>query len=263
MPTKTFQIELVKGHSIIKDGENSILIDTGSPVSIHSDSKLIFMNYKFDVKESFSGISIDDLNDFLGTKISTLLGMDILKYYRIIFDYPNNRMTFSTKNLNIEGEKIPLKLVSLIPVIEAEVNGLATPCFFDTGASLSYFSKSLTKDMKVTGEENDFYPGFGRFSTSTFQVNVEVGTKKLTVNCGNLPLALESKLLRLVNGNNGILGYDLLMNFKIYMDGLKEEFLIAESLPNDNGFQDDMSEDMPDFMKSENIWKELRRKKEN
>jgi hypothetical protein len=39
---KRFQIRLFKGHPIINDGENIILIDTGAPSTIHTLASLNF-----------------------------------------------------------------------------------------------------------------------------------------------------------------------------------------------------------------------------
>ncbi len=42
---KQFKIELFKGHPIITDGENRILIDTGAPTTIHSTGNLKFQPF--------------------------------------------------------------------------------------------------------------------------------------------------------------------------------------------------------------------------
>jgi hypothetical protein len=256
MPTKTFQLNIIDGHAIIEENKNIILVDTGSPVTIHTQNIFNFMNYDFAVKESYAGITIPDLCGLLGTRITTLLGMDRLLYYKVIFDYPNNRITFcNDNNLKFEGERVTLTNVHKIPVIDVKFNQRTVPCFFDSGAKLSYLKAGETRNLPNLGEINDFYPGIGSFVSATYEIETQIGSKKFPVLYGNLPENVENQLLRLVDGNNGILGFDFLKTYKIYMDGLMNDFKISDSSPNDVQIPDSFENKMPDFMKFENIKK--------
>jgi len=256
MPTKTFQLNLVDGHALIEDEDNIILIDTGSPVTIHQQKTLKFMNHDFTVNEAPPGASIPQLCEYIGTTITTLMGMDKLSYYKIIFDYPNKRITFSNKtDLVFEGESIALTSNMTIPVIDVTLNEHSIPCFFDTGAKLSYLHSSETQNLRNLGELSDFHPGIGRFQSPTFEVETQVGTKVFPVIYGNLPNAFENMLLKIVAGNNGIIGYDFLKKYKIYMDAFAKVFKIAESSPGEKQIPDELENEMPDFMKWDNIMK--------
>ena len=86
---RTFDINLVDGHLLISDNGNTILVDTGSPVTVHQGNILSFLGRDFAVYTSIMGDGIDKLSKLAGFEFNTLLGMDILSQYRLVFDYAN------------------------------------------------------------------------------------------------------------------------------------------------------------------------------
>ena len=229
MPTKKFQIYLVDGHAIIEENENIILIDTGSPSTIHSQHTLNFMGSAYPVSQNYGSVTIPVLCDLVGTRITTLIGMDILRKYSIIFDYPNKHITFSNdNNIEFQAENLPLRIMHGVPVINATINQSTIPCFFDSGAKLSYLKAVETHNLNRLIETEDFYPGVGRFNTATFEIETRVGNRTFPVIYGNLPRNVENQLLTLVDGNNGILGYDFLSKFKIYLNASLNDLRITD-----------------------------------
>ena len=83
---RTYNINLVDGHLLISDNGNTILVDTGSPITVHSKTNLSFMDRDFKVHTSIMGNGISDLSSLVGISFTTLLGMDILSQYRVVFD---------------------------------------------------------------------------------------------------------------------------------------------------------------------------------
>jgi hypothetical protein len=168
MQTRTFQLTLFDGHPIIEYNGNIILIDTGSPATIHTQPTLNFMGSVFPVQRAYGPLTIPGLIELLGTNVTTLLGMDKLALYKIIFDYPNNTITFSNENdLAFDGERVVFTTVLNIPVINAIINQRTIPCFLDSGAKLSYLKAGETRNFQNLGDTEDFYPGYGRFQTPT------------------------------------------------------------------------------------------------
>ncbi|MCX8473695.1 MAG: hypothetical protein ORN85_08605, partial [Sediminibacterium sp.] len=100
---KQFQIQLYKGHPIINDGENRILIDTGAPSTIHTSDNLNFSSDNFGCSTNYMGLTVSKISDMLGTEITTLLGADILSDYKILLDYQNQVIEFSKKEIDIDG----------------------------------------------------------------------------------------------------------------------------------------------------------------
>lgn len=139
---KQFQIQLYKGHPIINDGENRILIDTGAPSTIHSSDSLNFCSDSFGCSTNYMGLTVSKISDMLGTDITTLLGADILSDYRILLDYQNQVIEFSKQEIDIDGTQVDISNFMGIPIIKMTVDNQELKFFLDTGAKLSYLSDS-------------------------------------------------------------------------------------------------------------------------
>lgn len=211
-----YPIELVDGHAILISGTDRILVDTGSPISIHACPTLRFMERDFPCATQYVGVSIGSLSELLGSPITTLLGMDILSQFIIMFDYRNHRIGFSPTDIPSKGIEIPIRQHRGIPIVEAEVLGSKQQFFLDSGAKLSYLAASVTEGLPSQETKSDFYPGYGSFETPIFTLEVHVAGATLPINFGNLP----TQLLGLLNQGNvkGIIGFDLFNRFQILLN---------------------------------------------
>jgi hypothetical protein len=115
---KQFQIILFKGHPIIKDGENIILIDTGAPSTINASNNLTFFGENYNCSTNYMGLTVSKLSDLIGTEITTLLGGDILSEYQIMFDYKNEVVEFNKQEIAFDGSETAISNFMGIPVIE-------------------------------------------------------------------------------------------------------------------------------------------------
>ena len=219
---KQFQIILIKRHPIIKDGENIILIDTGAPSTINASESLTFCSENYNCSTDYMGLTVSKLSDLLGTEITTLLGADILSEYNILFDYKNEIIEFNKHEIIFDGAETAISNFMGIPVIELSVDSQKLKFFLDTGAKLSYLSKSITTNYDSVGTDEDFYPGVGKFETDCFEISTSFGTKNFIVKYGNLPPLLQMTLM--FGGTDGIIGFDFFNNFKVVLD-LKNNLL--------------------------------------
>ena len=103
-----------------------------------------------------------------------------------------------------------------IPVIEISIEGNEHQVFFDTGAQLSYADPSLMIGMESVGEMDDFYPGFGNFTTSVYKLETILSGKSLSCSYGILPELLRSTLM--MAGTSGILGNEILQQFRCILN---------------------------------------------
>lgn len=213
---KQFQIILFKGHPIIKDGENIILIDTGAPLTINASNSLTFCSENYNCSTNYMGLTVSKLSDLLGMEITTLLGADILSKYEILFDYKNEVVEFNKQEITFNGSEIAISNFMGIPVIELSIDSQKLKFFLDTGAKLSYLSKSITSNYKSVGTVEDFYPGVGKFETECFEISTSFGTKNFIVKYGILPPLLQMTLM--LGGTDGIIGFDFFNNFKVVLD---------------------------------------------
>lgn len=212
----SFEITIFKGHPIINDGENIILIDTGAPSTIHASDSLIFCSESFGCSINYMGLTVSKISEMLGTEITTLLGADILSNYKIIFDYKNKVVGFDKQEISFEGIETPISSFMGIPIIELSIEGQRLKFFLDTGAKLSYLSNRITNNYDSTGTDEDFYPGVGNFETKCFEISTSLGDRNFIVKYGNLPQLLQMTLT--LGGTDGIIGYDFFNNFKIVLD---------------------------------------------
>uniref|UniRef100_UPI0040476232 hypothetical protein n=1 Tax=Algoriphagus sp. TaxID=1872435 RepID=UPI0040476232 len=211
-----YPIELVDGHAILISGTDRILVDTGSPISIHASPILRLMERDFSCATQYAGVSSGSLTELLGSPITTLLGMDILSKFIVMFDYPNHRIGFSTTDSPSKGIEIPIRQHRGIPIVEAEVLGSKHQFFLDSGAKLSYLVASITEGLPSQETKSDFYPGYGSFETPIFTLETQIAGATLSINFGNLP----TQLLGLLNQGNvkGIIGFDLFNHFQILLN---------------------------------------------
>ncbi|HRS58353.1 MAG TPA: hypothetical protein P5050_03945 [Bacteroidia bacterium] len=213
---KQFQIQLFKGHPIINDGANIILIDTGAPSTIHSSDSLNFCSESFGCSKNYMGLTVSKISAMLGTEITTLLGTDILSNFKILLDYQNQVIEFSKQEIDIDGTQVDISNFMGIPIIKMTVDNQELKFFLDTGAKLSYLSDSFTSNYENVGTDEDFYPGVGKFQTESFEIPTIFGDKEFVVKYGNLPTLLQMTLM--LGGTDGIIGFDFFNNFKVVLD---------------------------------------------
>lgn len=215
----SFPIELFDGHAIIESGDHRILIDTGSPQTIHSSRNFEFMGRNFLCSNVLMGISSDSLSQMLGTPVTTLMGMDILSQFKVLFDYRAGNIGFSQDEIQTKGYHVDLSHFMQIPIVEIEVLGNTHKFFLDSGAKLSYLSQVHTAGLTSVGVESDFYPGHGTFQTPVFELQSSIVEMNFPVKYGNLPASLQSLLTM---GNvQGIIGFDLFNRFQVMLDHQK------------------------------------------
>ena len=228
MAVTKFSIEIIKGAPVFQYKGNIILLDTGAPKTIHTSTELFFLDKNFNVITTYGPINMQTISSNMETPITTLLGMDILKDYKIIFDYKNLEISLLTADEeDVQGEEIPMTNHLGIPVIEVAPADKYIPMFLDSGAHLSYVKSSHTQYHKNFGETEDFHPTIGKFTTTKFLSSSRIGEHYIEVFYGNLPSQLAS-FLSYIKGDNGILGYDFFAKFKICLDMKKMKLTLLE-----------------------------------
>ena len=222
----TFKIDFVDGHVLINDNGKRILVDTGSPLTVHKERCFSFLGRDHSVSVSILGSSVRDLAALTGFEFTTLLGMDIMSQYKVVFDYENKELTFLTEEEpDIVGTPYPLINIMGVKALRMNINGHNLIAAVDTGAPLSYIDKDITSNVSPVGEKEDFYPTVGRFATPIYSLETEFAGKQFTVDYGILPgmMAVRNK----VQGINAVVGYDFLKNFKLMFNFRSGTVIVA------------------------------------
>lgn len=203
-----YRIELVRGHIIVNDDRGSrVLIDTGSPLSFHSEGLIALGGESFEVPSSLMGTDSDYVSDNVGVRVDGLVGMDILGD-GVLIDVPRGRIVLGHPTDGMT--RVPSKGMLGYMAAEMDIRGRRATILIDTGAPTSYVSPSLTEGLSAVDNVTDFNPMVpgGTFETPIFEFPVSFAGQESVIRAGHLP-SLMRATLRLL-GVDGVIGMELL-----------------------------------------------------
>lgn len=95
----------------------------------------------------------------------------------------------------------------------------------DTGAKISYISRTISEGLESIGEREDFHPHLGIFTTPIYMMPIEINEKQLSIEFGNLPqlYAMALSMAKI----DGVIGYDLFAANQVVLDFPNMEMLIG------------------------------------
>jgi hypothetical protein len=201
---ETFRCYAVNGHLLAEIGQDRVLIDTGAPVSIGNQSMFEIIGREHPLQLVYEGATVDSIGSLVGTRITVLLGADIMARYDVRIDLDAGEIEFTEDELLVGPGALQLEFFQGVPIVAATVGGTVQRFFFDTGAKLSYLHSSLAGSLQPVGSDRDFLPGFGEFVVNIVEQAVVLGTREHRLRFGTLPQMLEMALL--LARVNGILG---------------------------------------------------------
>lgn len=217
---KEYKITFYDSLPFIEENENIIFIDTGAPLTIHKTNELIFNSKTYQCVTSFFGSTVDSLSKLVGKNFTTLLGMDILSNYYVLFDYKNKIVKFSEDEINIDGKEAKFirtyffMMEITVPLVEFKIDNVPLKFHIDTGAKISYLQEEITRKYTDIGIKEDYHPAYGKFSTKCYKILTSIDGEEFWVKFGNLP-----DMLNYFLGNaDGIIGYDFFSNFLLLFD---------------------------------------------
>jgi hypothetical protein len=199
----TFPCYAVNGHLLAEIGQDRVLVDTGAPVSV-GDRLLFGILGEHSLQHSYEGATIDSIGSLVGTRITVLLGADIMAGYDVRIDLDAGEIEFSRSELQVGPDALQVEFFQGVPIVSGSIGGTAQRFFFDTGAKLSYLHSSLAGSLQPVGSDRDFLPGFGEFVVNVVEQAVVLGRREHRLRFGTLPQLLEMSLQ--LAGVQGILG---------------------------------------------------------
>ena len=196
-----------------------ILIDTGSPVTLSNLNQFELMGKTHQCSNQMVGCTFDSIKELLGREIDILLGMDVLRNYRLLVDCQVGHLVLSDESLTIDdATSVALhpSMMNTAVAIEAKVADRSVQLVVDTGAKISYISKKLCEGMESVEEREDFHPYIGTFKTPIYRMTIDINQKQLSTDFGNLP-QLYAMTLSMAN-LDGVIGYDLFAANQVVLD---------------------------------------------
>lgn len=206
----TYSLIYDKKHLFIEIKDGRWLLDTGAPSSFGNTESLKFSGRDFSVASNYMGLSTQMLSEYLDIDCNGLLGADILSKFDYIIDISNGILSVSNEELVFNGECLPLSEFMGIPIITVQIQDKKYQMFFDTGAQVSYLQDNAITQFTPLNKLTDFYPGFGKFETETYDVEMKLSGIVFDLQCGTLPELLGMTLA--MSGTQGILGNQILLN---------------------------------------------------
>ena len=209
--------KLINDHPVLMVNGKNILVDTGSPVSIHPSGSIVIGENEFSVMSSFPGVSTDYISEKVGCEIHALLGMDIINRMPTMFSLKDGFMFFDddAKYTN-HFKKFPLSPLSGgLVAITISVNGQDANMIVDSGAPISYIRPNFLSGLESAGIMDDFSPFYGDFQTETFicEVDTMVNQGVYSQRFGIPPqvISMTFDLLKV----DGVIGIELFKHYRI------------------------------------------------
>ena len=223
----TIELVTFNKHLLVKDSAGFILLDTGSPSSFHKKGVINVFGRPYNVPADIMHVNASFLTDKVGCDISGLLGMDIIKQFRLhLCAEPFGGV------LRIDGNSDNRELSSIVqletfnlmgvPGVVITIDGRRARMLFDTGAPISYMGKSFLRGKPCIGQTRDFSPMTmsGEYTVNLYSLETSLHPDSVkdsfNVHYGNLPQ--EIALVLGLAGVDGIIGYDLLMHSKVILN---------------------------------------------
>lgn len=214
----SFDLFLESGHLFAGIGGKTALVDTGGPTSFGDIGSIEVCEKTHSIESQFMGMSPQDLSQYLGAEIDMLLGADLLSSHLVTIDLASGFLQFELSgSREISGEVVAVQDIMGIPIIRIEVAQQERSVFFDTGASTSYLDSSITDGWERVGVVEDFYPGFGAFTTETYRLDYKLGQFQSEEKFGNLPDVL-GLLVQMDREVVGILGNAFIQKGVVTLD---------------------------------------------
>ncbi len=213
---QSLKIKLINEHIII-EGEQTLLLDTGSPASFHAAGSIRWGGDDIPVFTSVSSVSKEYIHANVGVNVDGLVGMDIIHRYSVVISLRDNMLLVDDDTSYPRS----FKCVGLGPLaqgligIEMSVNRRAVGMIVDTGAPISYINRAVVAGMTSEREVRDFHPLIGDYKTNTYRCEVAHINDDVPYcqEFGLLPNLLEATL-SMINVD-GIIGVDLFKRYRI------------------------------------------------
>ena len=207
----------------LQSNGDTIILDTGSPVSLGAGSVLDLDGISIQTHTSILGHTWQSVKETIPFSATALVGTDQVGDRSICVDIQKQSVT--------RGEPLnsgsPLEMISGVPVIPAMLNGKSGRFFFDTGASICYVANENFLDgCRFIDHYEDFHPILGKFTTKLFSASLNMNENIANVDTGILPSALLSMMNAL--GIDGIIGTNSILSGEIQLDLTNNLYVFAD-----------------------------------
>ena len=223
MKMKNYKLRLAGGHLLVNDDRGTtLLLDTGSPLSFHSDGIIALGNDTFNVGTSLMGTDSGYVTDNVGTNVDGLVGTDILGRCGVLFDVQGGQVILGHPTDGMT--RVPSHSLLGYIFVDMGIRGHDAKVILDTGAPISYVSPSVTEGLAAVDTVTDFHPTMGSFETPIFEFPASFAGRSFEMRAGHLPSIDEGGIgignmgtILSFFGIDGIVGMELLKHQPLLM----------------------------------------------
>lgn len=186
---KEFAIKFIENYPVIDLDGKAVFVDLGAP-SMSRSKSISIMGHCYNglptaLDPNFN-LDIMEQNDF-HVHLDAQLGIDILKHYEVIFDYPNGRLILNDTPEEHTGESIPFDFNRFVTV-KANVAGQPYTMLVDSGCKQCFIKHSVLAGLPVVGTMTDYLPHIKKVETLNLcELQAEVGPLTFTAKWANQP----------------------------------------------------------------------------
>lgn len=209
-----YPVGMSGGHLLICDNGQTLLLNTGCPVSMGTRQFFVLLGRQIPVLQRYQGMTVAQWSEIIGINIDGVLGSDVLGRHSVAIDPSAGQVVFDGDSLpGARGRVVPLDTVAGMPVVNVGFGGGRLRMLLHTGATLSCLRDVDTKSLTCVGVVRDCYPGLGEFTTELRRVPLLFGDQPVNLECGLMPAELE-RALRPADVH-GVVGTNLLESFAV------------------------------------------------
>lgn len=125
-----YEIDVFNNHIILLVGDKRALLDTGATHSFGDGNQFQFLDETYDFMDGFLSFNLDSVADLLGTELHALLGNDVLKQQNFLVRWRQKTIPFSSTPFDLPGERIPIRFMMNVPLLDIEVAGKTCKTFW-------------------------------------------------------------------------------------------------------------------------------------
>lgn len=201
-----FNLLFVEGHAAIKINDEVIIVDTGFSGSLSYSGSVELCGRRFGGIQDKS--HLDDLNNQLSTRVSGLIGGDILSQFGAVeIDYPGCSITFHDTLPDVsDATPIDLSVLRNYLIINMIIDGNERRVVLDTGAPIPYLCSEIAPQRDPDGHVADI-SFFGPFESPLFTLESEMAGIRFTASYGIPPMQHQNFMRAL--GCSVVIGKDI------------------------------------------------------
>jgi putative NIF3 family GTP cyclohydrolase 1 type 2 len=183
----TYRFNPHRDHVLITADGHWLMLDTGADLTVGNTAKFQFGGMTFPCVHNYFGFTAEGLTRFVGHQVDYLVGLRVLEKFPFVLDWGKKEITFYPPGRQFRGGTVVLMsrgFGGLLLHFPFRFNGKPVDGIIDTGAPISYMPEV---EGTPDGTADDFYPGYGTWTTRLYRNRVRFGNRTFDVRFGIVP----------------------------------------------------------------------------